>query len=60
MISAIVMGMSTHISLKPDSAPTSEYIAIPPASLSIFAVIKPGPIMLKRRRILGIKPDGFL
>mgnify|MGYP001212400393 CR=1 FL=1 len=47
------------MSLKPDSAPTSEYIAIPPASLSIFAVINPGPIMLKRRNILGIIEDGF-
>ena len=47
------------MSLKPDSAPTSEYIAIPPASLSIFAVINPGPIMLKRRSILGIIEDGF-
>ena len=47
------------MSLRPDSAPTREYIAIPPASLSIFAVIKPGPIILKRRSILGIREDGF-
>tara|TARA_Y100001958_G_C20923246_1_gene336638 strand:- start:119 stop:226 length:108 start_codon:yes stop_codon:yes gene_type:complete len=34
-------------------------MAIPPASLSIFAVIKPGPMILNRRKILGIKEDGF-
>ena len=36
-----------HSVLYPNSAPTWEYVAIPPASLPAIAVIIPGPIAAK-------------
>src|SRR5262245_61350227 len=50
-ISATVMGIMVHKSMWPNCAPAAEYVKMPPASLSTFAVMKPGPTTAKNSRI---------
>src|SRR5689334_22003851 len=42
-ISATVIGIMVHSSEYPNWAPACEYVKMPPASLSTFAVMNPGP-----------------
>ena len=42
-VSATAVRRSTHMSPKPNCAPASEYVVMPPASLSANAVTRPGP-----------------
>src|SRR5258705_7558494 len=48
---AMVIGIIVHKSMWPNCAPAWEYVRMPPASLSTFAVIKPGPTTEKNSRI---------
>src|SRR5947209_842715 len=48
---AMVIGMRLQRSLYPNWAPADEYTQMPPASLSTFAVIKPGPMTASRSRV---------
>ena len=45
MIRTIVIGMKIHNTVNPKCAPACEYVVMPPASLSTFAVINPGPMI---------------
>ena len=49
-ISATVMGIMVQSSMWPNWAPAAEYVQMPPASLSTFAVMKPGPTTAKKIR----------
>jgi len=42
------MGIRDQTSLSPNSAPAREYVVIPPASLSTFEVMMPGPMRIKK------------
>jgi len=42
-----MIGIKAQSKLYPKLAPQTEYVVMPPASLSTFAVIIPGPIMAR-------------
>jgi len=48
MINATVMGIRVQRSDRPYCAPASEYVVMPPASLSTLEVMMPGPIRAKK------------
>src|ERR1700690_2369009 len=50
-ISATVIGIMVHSNVWPNCAPAAEYVKMPPASLSTFAVMNPGPTTAKNSRI---------
>ncbi len=50
-INASVVGIMVHSSKCPNCAPADEYVQMPPASLSTFAVMIPGPTTAKNSRI---------
>ena len=56
---ATVIGKRTQRRRYPVAAPTREYVAIPPASLSIFAVISPGPTIDNKMKIFARNGDIF-
>ena len=48
---AIVIGTSDHSIVYPYADPACVYVAIPPASLSTFEVMIPGPITARNRKM---------
>src|SRR5438874_1999433 len=47
----MVTGTSVHSNMCPNCAPADEYVKMPLASLSTFAVMNPGPTTAKNSRI---------
>jgi hypothetical protein len=54
-----VVGIKVHKSRYPYRAPATEYVVIPEASLSMEAVIIPGPIMDRKTRRLRQVGENF-
>jgi hypothetical protein len=50
MMRATVMGIRVQRRVRPNSEPAKEYVVMPPASLSTFEVMIPGPVFCFQQR----------